>query len=309
MRSEGIEGGNWVETWNGLITRSQGGFYEVTFNDRCRSILCRARGRFKKDQIVPLVGDRVHVQQTTEHEGVIEAIAPRTSELIRPLVANLTQAMLIFSMKQPTFNPVLLDRILIHMEEASIRSFIVLTKIDLCEDEGEITHWKELYESLGYPVFLSSIQLDKNNFIPIKERLQGELTAVAGQSGVGKSTLLNRLFPTLQLETSAISQKLQRGRHTTRHVQLYPVEESGWIADTPGFSSLDHPVMEPWMLSNYFIEMQPWNELCKFRQCLHDHEPDCAIKARVARGEISVERYERYLQFLQEIKDQYQRRY
>jgi len=283
----------------GRIVKALAGYYYVQDGDALWQ--CRASGVFRKKGITPLVGDEV-VYETNGTEGTITEILPRTSELIRPPIANIDQAILVFSLVEPDFNPQLLDKFLVHTEAANVDAVICLTKADLLSDKEKLNRIRERCNAIGYPVVVTSSK-GKRGIEDIRAYLGGHLSVFAGQSGVGKSSLLNALFSGLSLETAPISQKLGRGRHTTRHVELIHLAEGGWVADTPGFSSLDFQSIEANELGLYFKEMRAMLGECKFRGCLHVNEPGCAVRAAVEAHEIQPARYENYLQFLQEIKE------
>lgn len=285
----------------GKIVKALSGFYYV-LNDN-QLIQCRGRGIFRKNKITPLVGDEVVFQAENEQEGYILEIKERTNELVRPPIANVDQAILIFSAVEPDFSTILLDRFLVLVEYQHIKPLICVTKLDLC-DEGvrqEIEHYQQQYEASGYDVILTSSK-SKQGMALIKPYIENKISVFAGQSGVGKSSLLNALRPDLELKTSHISTHLGRGRHTTRHVELIPVG-NGLVADTPGFSSLDFGSIEASELTYCFPEFQRLSENCKFRGCLHLKEPKCGVKTAVEAGEIPRFRYEHYIDFIQEIKD------
>ncbi|MGG5252995.1 ribosome small subunit-dependent GTPase A [Neobacillus sp. SM06] len=285
----------------GKIIKALSGFYYVF--DRGKVYQCRGRGVFRKQKISPLVGDNVIFQAENEQEGYILEIKERKNELLRPPVANIDQAILISSAVEPDFSTVLLDRFLVLVEFNHIQPVICLTKMDLlsAEAEGVIKAYANQYEAIGYEVVLTSSEkgMGIDRLLPY---LDGKISVFAGQSGVGKSSLLNALKPDLALKTSDISTHLGRGKHTTRHVELLPVG-NGLVADTPGFSSLELLDIEAEQLSACFPELQKASEQCKFRGCLHLKEPKCAVKAGVQTGDIQPYRYDHYLDFLREIKE------
>lgn len=284
----------------GKIIKALSGFYYVLYDEDIYS--CRGRGVFRKNKITPLVGDNVVFQIENEQDGYILEVFERKNDLRRPPVANVDQAILIFSAAEPDFSPALLDRFLVLIESKRISPLICVSKIDLVEGSvrAQIEQYAEEYRAIGYKMILTSAPLE----IGIKELkpyLQDNISVFAGQSGVGKSTLLNALRPDLDLKTNHISQHLGRGKHTTRHVELISVG-TGLVADTPGFSSLDFQEIEAVDLSFCFPEMRKAGEECKFRGCTHVQEPKCAVKENVENGKIPMYRYEHYLEFLQEIK-------
>jgi ribosome biogenesis GTPase len=283
----------------GRIIKALAGYYYVDTGQQ--PIQCRARGIFKKKKITPLVGDIVEYEVIGGEEGVINEILPRRSELIRPPIANVDQAILVFSAKEPDFNPQLLDKFLVHTENAGIESIIFITKADLI-DEEELKEIKESYTKIGYPVVITS-SVQNRGIEEARQCLIGHVSVFAGQSGVGKSSLLNKLFPHLHLETAPISYKLGRGKHTTRHVELISLPEGGWVADTPGFSSLDFQFINAEELGQCFREIREYSVHCKFRGCLHLNEPACRVREVLEEGLIQQSRYDHYTQFLREIKD------
>ncbi|MNW34627.1 putative ribosome biogenesis GTPase RsgA [compost metagenome] len=299
----------------GLIVKALSGYYYVKPDDTALdgTIQCRGRGIFKKKGITPLVGDRVVYTPTTNGEGTVDEILPRTSELIRPPIANAKLAVLLFSVKEPDLNLQLLDKFLVHIEHAGLECLICLTKEDLLdeaerEQEGELTKLvSEMYEKIGYKVITTS-SLTGMGTEEVKACLAGEISVFSGQSGVGKSSLLNAMLPGLSLETSEISMRLGRGRHTTRHVELIELENGGYVADTPGFSQLDFLELGVEELSLCFREFQNFAEGCKFRGCSHLHEPGCKVRQAVDEGAITSSRYEHYVQFHEDMKEK-KRRY
>ena len=284
----------------GKIIKALSGFYYVI--DEGRTIQCRGRGVFRKRNVTPLVGDTVVYQYENEQEGYILEVKDRKNELVRPPISNVDQAILVFSAMEPAFSTLLLDRFLTIIEENDIDAVIVITKVDLLSesDKEKINQFKRDYEQIGYPVILASSETSEG-ISQLRPLLKDAVSVFAGQSGVGKSSLLNALVPELELKTAGISSHLGRGKHTTRHVELIPVE-NGLVADTPGFSSLDF-TMDEADLPFCFPEMREKAQDCKFRGCMHLQEPKCAVKAAVETGDIQQYRYDHYLEFLTEIKD------
>ncbi|MFC5558012.1 ribosome small subunit-dependent GTPase A [Ureibacillus thermophilus] len=287
---------------NGQIRKALSGYYYVY--DEGKLLQCRGRGVFRKRGEQPLVGDFVEYAKENEgSDGVITKIYPRKNALIRPPIANVDQAILVFSVKEPDFNLILLDRFLVVLESHRITPIICLTKMDLLSEneKDDIQAYIQIYQEIGYEV-IETYKNDPTLLAKLEPFLKEKTTVLAGQSGVGKSTLLNTLIPQLNLKTGEISQSLGRGKHTTRHVELIEVA-GGLVADTPGFSSFDFEHIEKEDLTACFPEFERKKDECKFRGCLHLKEPQCAVKAGVESGEIQSFRYEHYLDFMQEIID------
>lgn len=285
----------------GIIIKGIGGFYYVRTKEKTYET--RARGLFREENITPLVGDRVVIRINSEDDsGYIEEIKPRKTELLRPPVANIDQVVIVMSIKAPDINLWLLDKFLVMSEYEKLDIIIVLSKTDLVEKK-QLEYIKDIYNKAKYKV----IELSNYNEIGIEEIkniLENKITAFAGPSGVGKSTLLNSIDKNLNLETGDISQKTERGKHTTRHVELMELNNGSFVLDTPGFSSLNLDFIEEQVeLSYYFREFLDENRPCKFRGCLHDKEPGCSVKERVDEGIIAEERYENYIRILEDIKN------
>ncbi|MBA4602398.1 ribosome small subunit-dependent GTPase A [Thermoactinomyces mirandus] len=293
----------------GQIVKAISGFYYVRTDDG-KLFKCRARGvfKFEKKKLTPLVGDLVEMEQTGLDEGVVTSVQPRTSELIRPPIANTDQAVVVCSLRQPRYQQMPLDRFLVHGEREGLKIVIVLTKKDLIRDEEEIEQIRAVYEPANYPVLATSIKTQEG-IGELKQCLKGKVSVFAGQSGVGKSSLLNQLLPDRVLETGKVSAKIGRGRHTTRQVELLPLAEGGQVADTPGFSQLQFKGMKPDELGQCFPEIHVRSSDCRFRGCLHINEPDCAVKDALEQGAIAGSRYQHYKHFLTEIKEAMVRRY
>ena len=275
----------------GIIIKSLAGFYYVEADGQVYQT--RARGNFRKKGQTPYVGDLVDFSAEDQSEGYILKIHERKNSLVRPPIVNIDQAVVIMSAKEPDFNANLLDRFLVLLEQKTIDPLIYISKLDLLEDRSQLDAYKAIYEKIGYP-FLYSLE----ELLP---HLENKVTVFMGQTGVGKSTLLNKIAPELALETGQISDSLGRGRHTTRAVSFYNVN-GGKIADTPGFSSLDYEVKESELLNDCFPELAEVSQGCKFRTCTHTHEPACAVKLALETGQVAQSRYDNYLQFLSEIE-------
>lgn len=283
----------------GQIIRALSGFYYVSHNDNIYE--CRARGIFKQRNQSPLVGDFVDFDITDKFKGYITEIMPRKNELRRPPISNIDQVILVSSVIDPEFSTLLLDKFLIHVENIGIEPIICITKIDLINDLTDINKKIEIYKNIGYKVMKTSIYRENNE--EIREVLKDKISVLSGQSGVGKSSLLNALIPDLELVTGVISKRLGQGKHTTREVQLIKLPSGGMVADTPGFSQLDYSGIKSYNLSMLFPEINRYTGHCRFRGCLHYNEPNCSVKEALEEGLIDKERYDHYLIFLKEILD------
>lgn len=264
---------------------------------------CKAKGIFRHKNMKPLVGDDVEIDiiDREEKRGNITDILDRKSELIRPAVANIDQTLVVFAAKSPMPNRNLLDRFLVMMETQGMESILCFNKMDLA-DEDEIAELKDTYEKAGYKVMLVSVK-DGKGMDEIKELLKNKTTSLAGPSGVGKSSLLNALVPEAVMETGDISRKIERGKHTTRHSEIFCLGGSSYLMDTPGFSSIYTCPCEKEDLKMYFPEIYEYEGRCRFNGCVHIGEPDCAVKEAVSKGDIGQSRYENYTLFFNEIKD------
>ena len=290
----------------GRIIKGIGGFYYIETEKGLYE--CRARGIFRKNKITPLVGDFVKISVVDEDnkKGVVEEIQERKTELVRPPIANVNKALIVFAVKNPTPHLSLLDRFIVLAERENLEIVIILTKIDL-DDDNTFVKIKYIYEPCGYKVIGVS-NLENKNIDKVKEELKDNTVVFAGPSGVGKSSLLNQIDSNFQLKTGDVSDKIKRGKHTTRHAELFELKFGGMVADTPGFSSLTLDDIEDIDLKDYFIEFEDYDD-CKFgSRCIHQNEPNCAVKEAVENGEIPKERYESYIQLLNEIR-QGKRRY
>ena len=288
---------------SGRIIKALSGFYYVESEEKIYQ--CRARGKFRKNDQTPLVGDFCEFSIENEVEGYILKLLPRKNALVRPPICNVDQALLVFSAKEPDLNTLLLNRFLILIEHLHIEPLIFISKMDLAVQK-DVHQLMFPYEAAGYRVYYVSAQ-ENQGIEEIKHLFKKKVTVITGQSGVGKSSLLNALDIHLNIETNEISKALGRGKHTTRHVELLKMYD-GYVADTPGFSSLEL-TMEPIELAHSYHDFEELSQLCKFRGCLHDSEPYCAVKEAVTDERISQERYEDYLSFLKETKALKEKKY
>ncbi len=254
---------------------------------------CSSIGKFRYQKVSPLVGDIVEFD---EKDNIIKKILPRKNELIRPPVANIDQALILVSCKEPNFSSNLLDKMLVVIEYNNVKPVICFTKYDLLEETTEIDDIISYYKSIGYEVYIN------NELSDIKKILNGKLSVLTGQTGVGKSSLLNKLKMDLNLATGEISKALGRGRHTTRHVELLEIE-GGLVADTPGFSSLDFIGMDKNDIKDNFIEFYANQDKCKYKDCVHIKEDGCYIKKLLEEGKIRNTRYENYKKFIESLEE------
>lgn len=290
----------------GKIIKGIAGFYYV-HTAESGTYECKAKGIFRNQKIKPLVGDNVCLTVLDEGEktGNIEELLPRKNAIIRPAVANMDQALVIFAAAKPKPNLNLLDRFLILMKYQQVPVIICFNKQDMVS-EAEMQSLRDNYTGGGYQVHFTSA-LEKTGIEELRALLQGKTTTVAGPSGVGKSSLINLLKPEAAMETGDISRKIERGRHTTRHSELFALDGESYICDTPGFSSIYLPDMEKEELRDYFPEFLEYEPECRFQGCVHIHEPDCRVKEALAQKKISQARYDNYKCLYQELKDK--RRY
>ena len=290
----------------GKILKGIAGFYYVHGTDG-NLYECRAKGIFRNKKIKPLVGDDVEfsILDDVEKKGNVDQILPRKNALVRPAVANVDQALVLFSITQPEPNLNLLDRFLVMMEVQEVPVKICFNKIDLVGSK-EIEALRDIYERAGYPLYFISA-CENRGIEEIGRLVQGKTTVLAGPSGVGKSSLTNLLCPQAEMETGCISEKIQRGKHTTRHSELFDMGSGTYMMDTPGFSSMYMEDLDCLNLKDCFPEFEPFEEGCKFLGCVHIGETTCGVKSAVEEGEISPSRYENYRLLYQELKEK--RRY
>ena len=286
----------------GKIIKGIAGFYYVNVVES-GVYECKAKGVFRKEKIKPLVGDNVRIEILDEENktGNIVEIFPRKNELIRPAVANIDQALVVFAVTKPTPHFNLLDRFLVMMERKEIPVVLCFNKKDIATSP-EIAELEAIYKKCGYPIVFTSA-LEQENIEEIRRLLLKKTTAIAGPSGVGKSSLINLLQNQVQMETGTISRKIERGKHTTRHSELIAVDADSYIMDTPGFSSLYVNDFEKEELKYYFREFASYEGQCRFQGCDHVHEPGCAVKEALEEGKIHPIRYKNYLEMYTELKE------
>ena len=286
--------------YRGRLIKGIGGFYYVDVEGEIFE--CKPRGLFRKKKIVPVIGDyvKIDILDNENRKGVIEEIEARQNELTRPPVSNVDQVVVVFAVTRPDPCFSHLDRFLVLAESQKLEIAICFNKIDLL-NESEYREMVDIYTAAGYKVILTSSILGEG-IRDLGKELKNKTTVFAGPSGVGKSTLLNCICPSLQLETKDVSLKTGRGKHTTRHVELINIGEDSWVADTPGFSSLAVDFMDEENLYYYFPEFMPYIDTCKFNSCKHINEPGCGIKEAIKLGKISQQRYNSYIQLIDEIK-------
>ena len=284
-----------AERVSGVILKNYSGFYYVQTADNT-IYECKLRGKIK-DQIV--TGDRVIITPLLQGKGVLENLEKRDNLLYRPKIANVDLLLIVMAYNQPIPSLILLDRLIVLANYNHLKPIIILNKSDLKAHENT-NLILDYYPRAGFKVITVSAYKQINlNFID--EVIKDKIAVMAGPSGVGKSSLLNALSGKVDIKTQTVSSKIGRGRHTTRHVELYPLENGGWLADTPGFSVLDMPVIKSFELSKYFPDFEPYFSRCRFSNCLHNQETECGVKQAVADGIILSSRYQNYLQMLQEV--------
>lgn len=284
---------------DGIIMKGIGGFYYIKTDTGI--VESKARGIFREENITPVVGDKVKIRISDEDSGgYIEEIYPRSTELIRPPVANITQAIVVMSVKSPDINTWLLDKFIMMAENENIDITICFNKIDLDMDFAK--DLEKIYKDIGYRTILAST-VENIGIDSLIASLSNNISVFAGPSGVGKSSLINKINPNLNLETGILSTKTQRGKHTTRHVELLEIDKDSYILDTPGFSSLNLDFIEDQtQVRHYFKEIDRYGKECKFLSCVHDKEPKCMVKEMVREETISEIRYNNYLTIMEEVK-------
>lgn len=295
-----------VDHMTGKIIKGIAGFYYVHTGQN-GLYECKARGAFRNKKVKPLVGDevRLDVIDEAERKGNITEILPRRNELVRPAVANIDQAFILFALREPDPNLNLLDRFLVQMAKSHIPVIIGFNKADLAK-EADVDQVRKIYDLAGYRNFVFSVE-KKEGLEQVDGCLAGKTTVLAGPSGVGKSSLMNHLLPEAGMETGAVSEKIKRGRHTTRHSELFYLGDETFLFDTPGFTSLYLTGFTDEELKHYFLEFAAYEPDCRFIGCNHINEPDCGVKQALEEGKISQVRYEHYVQMYNELKEQ--RRY
>ncbi len=282
----------------GIIIKALSGFYYVEAEGVIYE--CKARGSFRKSGISPLVGDRVEIEMVGTISGIVDKILPRKNAIIRPPVANVDKLFIVSSYTNPQPNSFLIDKMTVTARYNNIEPIIVFNKCDM----GDFTDWQKTYENSGFKVYIVSAE-NNIGIDAIEKELDGCISAFTGNSGVGKSSILNMLLGE-SIETGEVSEKLGRGRHTTRHTQLYPVKNGGFVADTPGFSTFElttdnYDLKEK--LSDCFFDFDNFSHLCRFSGCTHTKESGCAVIEAVQNGEIEKTRHNSYIQLFEEMKD------
>lgn len=286
---------------HGIIFKGIGGFYYVKYNQSMYE--CKARGKFKNQNKSPMVGDFVEISILDEEEkkGMIEELLPRNTELLRPSVANVNQAIIVFSIKDPMPNITLLDKMLVLAENAGLDIVICFNKGDL-DAKLDFESVSENYKNAGYPTIKTCALLGEG-IEELSTYLVDKISVFSGPSGVGKSSILNAIEEKFALKTGTLSEKIKRGKHTTRHSELLDLVNGGIVVDTPGFTSLSLEEIEPEMLKHFFPEFRILEESCRFDNCLHLNEPGCSVKEAVSEKKLAVERYNAYVYIYKEIDD------
>ena len=285
----------------GIIIKGIAGFYYVKIEDKIYET--KARGVFRKRNITPMVGDHVKISRTGD-EWTITEVDERFSELKRPFVSNVTQAFVVFSLKNPDINYELLNKFIIMLEKSHIKPTLIFNKKDI-GDKETIDYLKDMFIGTGYKIMFISAK-EEGDLNEVSSLLKDNVTVLCGPSGAGKSTILNNILGRDHMETGELSKKHGRGKHTTRHSELIEVK-GGLLVDTPGFSNMDIK-LDPLELKDFFVEFNDYEGMCRFNGCVHDKEPGCKIKEEVGQT-ISKERYDYYIKFLDKLREEYKRKW
>ena len=285
----------------GRVVRTYGGYFFVYDFASKEVYQCKIRGRLKQEDIEVIVGDKVEFEELDVREGIIEDRLERKNRLFRPLIANVDQIIITTAIKEPDLHFKLLDKLLVLTHAAELDVVLCINKIDI-PGLNKTKKIVDFYEDIGYQVIYTSAT-EEEGIVDLKAALEDKISVFAGPSGAGKSSLLNAIQPDLKLQTDDVSDKIKRGKHTTRYVKLLELNHGGWVADTPGFSRLDITFIKPRNLQYFFAEFKQYLDGCKFNSCTHSHEPECKVKQAVEAGEINEQRYENYLELLKELKE------
>lgn len=287
----------------GVIIESSSNLYKVINREDEKIYELIPRGKLKKEEITPIVGDIVEFNEN----GTIETVLPRTVYIKRPKLANITQMVLVVSSKDPKPDLLLLDKQIAFAEYLKVKVVIVLNKIDL-DKKNQMQEIKEIYENIGYKVIETQAK-EKKGVNELKKAIKGNINAFSGNSGVGKSTLINGIFQEELTKEGEISQKNKRGKNTTTTIKLYEIEKDTYIADTPGFATFEISEIQSKDLEKYFIEFKPYIKKCEFTGCTHIKEENCGIKDALVKGKISQERYDRFCKIYEQLKEKERRRW